>query len=224
VLAIGRRHHGDRAQVKANVSTFIPKALTPFVWDGQDPMPVIKEKVALLQRSLRGKGLDLSWHDAESAILEAALSRGDRRLGQVIRRAWETGARFDAWNDHFRFDLWMAASRPGLDPEWYAQRDIPLYETLPWAHIDGGVTDDFLRKEWQRSRDERTIPDCHWDACYDCGVPEATGFACRTGEQGPRAGLVTVEPLRPGTDDPRVRRRWTYPGPPGDPRRDRAAG
>ena len=225
VLAIGRRHHGDRAQVKANVSTFIPKPLTPFVWDGQDPMPVVEEKVAALQRALRGKGLDLSWHDAESAILEAALSRGDRRLGAVIRRAWESGARFDAWNDHFRFDLWMAAfAAEGLDPAWYAQRAIPLDETLPWAHLDGGVTDAFLQKEWRRSRDEKTIPDCHWDACYDCGVPDATGFACRTGEEGPRAALVQVEPLMPGTDDTRVRRRWTYVGPPGDPRRTAAAG
>ncbi len=225
VLAIGRKHHGDRASVKANVSTFIPKPLTPFLWDGQDPMPVIEEKVALLQRSLRGRGLDFSWHDAESAILEAAFSRGDRRLGAVIRRAWEAGARFDAWNDHFRFDLWMAAfAAERLDPAWYAQRDIPLDETLPWAHLDGGVTDAFLQEEWTRSRDEKTIPDCHWDACYDCGVPDATGFGCRTGERGPRAALVQVEPLRPGTDDPRVRRRWTYVGPPGDPRRASAAG
>ncbi len=225
VLAIGRKHHGDRASVKANVSTFIPKPLTPFLWDGQDPMPVIEEKVAALQRALRGRGLDFSWHDAESAILEAAFSRGDRRLGGVIRRAWESGARFDAWNDHFRFDLWMAAfAAEGLDAAWYAQRDIPLDETLPWAHLDGGVTDAFLQKEWRRSRDEATIPDCHWDACYDCGVPDATGFGCRTGEQGPRSALVQVEPLRPGTDDPRVRRRWTYVGPPGDPRRTAAAG
>ncbi len=224
VLAIGRRHHGDRAQVKANVSTFVPKPLTPFLWDGQDPMPVTEEKVRALQRALRGRGLDLSWHDAESAILEAALSRGDRRLGRVIRRAWEAGARFDAWNDHFRFDLWMDAfAAEGLDPAWYAERDIPLDETLPWAHLDGGVTDAFLQKEWRRSREERTIPDCHWDACYQCGVPGATGFACSTGEQGPRSVMVTLEPLRPGTDDPRVRRRWAYTGPPGDPRRERSA-
>ena len=220
VLAAGRRHHGDRALVKANVGTFVPKPLTPFVWDGQDAIPVIEEKVAVLQRSLRGRGLDLSWNEPAESLLEAALSRGDRRLGAVIRRAWEMGARFDAWNDHFRYDLWMAAfAEAGLDPTWYAQRDIPLDEHLPWEHLDGGVTAAFLQKEWERSREEATIPDCHWDACYDCGVPAATGFDCRTGEDGPRAMLVAVEPLRPGTDDERVRRRWTYTGPPGDPRR-----
>jgi radical SAM family uncharacterized protein len=225
VLAAGRRHHGDRALVKANVSTFVPKPLTPFVWDGQDEIAVIEEKVAALQRALRGRGLDLSWNEPHESLLEAALSRGDRRLGAVIRRAWEMGARFDAWNDHFRFDLWTAAfAEAGLDPTWYAQRDIPLDEHLPWEHLDGGVTAAFLQKEWQRSRDEATIPDCHWDACFDCGVPAATGFACRTGEDGPRAVLVSVEPLRPGTDDERVRRRWTYVGPPGDPRRVGAPG
>ena len=225
VLAAGRRHHGDRALVKANVSTFVPKPLTPFVWDGQDAIPLIEEKVALLQRSLRGRGLDLSWNEPAESLLEAALSRGDRRLGAVIRRAWEMGARFDAWNDHFRYDLWMAAfAECGLDPTWYAQRDIPLDEHLPWEHLDGGVTAAFLQAEWTRSREEKTIPDCHWDACYDCGVPAATGFDCRTGDDGPRGMLVAVEPLRPGTDDERVRRRWDYVGPPGDPRRDGATG
>jgi radical SAM family uncharacterized protein len=220
VLASGRRHHGDRAQVKANVSTFVPKVLTPFVWDGQDTRDVILAKVEALRGALRGKGLDLSWSDPDASLLEAAFSRGDRRLGAVVRRAWAKGARFDAWNEHFRFDLWMEAfAEEGLDPAWYAQRDIPLDELLPWAHLDGGVTEAFLQREWTRSREARTIPDCHWDACYDCGIPAATGFACQTGEAGPRASLVTVEPLRPGTDDERVRRRWAYMGPPGDPRR-----
>ena len=220
VLAAGRRHHGERALVKANVSTFVPKPLTPFLWDGQDDIPIIEAKVALLQKALRGRGLDLSWHEPRESLLEAALSRGDRRLGAVIRRAWELGARFDAWNDHFRFDAWMAAfAEAGLDPAWYAQRDIPLDEHLPWEHLDGGVSASFLQREWGLARQGRTVPDCHWDACYDCGVPAATGFACRTGEDGPRGRLVMLEPLRPGTDDDRVKRRWAYVGPPGDPRR-----
>ena len=212
LLAVGRRHHGDRAQVKANVSTFVPKVLTPFIWDGQDPRDVILAKVAALRGALRGKGLDLSWDDPDASLLEAAFSRGDRRLGAVVRRAWETGARFDAWNEHFRFDLWMEAfAEEGLDAAWYAQRDIPLDEHLPWEHLDGGVTTTFLQREWTRSREAHTIPDCHWDACLDCGIPDATGFACKTGEAGPRTMLVTVDPLSADADG-LAGRRWRYSG------------
>jgi radical SAM family uncharacterized protein len=224
VLAAGRRHHGDKAQVKANVSTFVPKVLTPFLWDGQDPRDEILAKVAALHGALRGRGLDLSWNDPDESLLEAAFSRGDRRLGAVVRRAWENGARFDAWNEHFRIGLWHDAfASEGLDPAWYAQRDIPLDEHLPWEHLDGGVTAAFLQRDRARAAEARTIPDCHWDACYDCGVPDATGYACRTGEDGPRGMLVAVEPLG-GDVIGGGRRRWSYVGPPGDPRRIGAAG
>lgn len=216
VLQVGRRYHGNRAQVKANVSTFVPKVLTPFLWFGQDTTAEIEAKVAALAGALRGRGLDFSWHDPRNSILEAALGRGDRRLNGVVRRAWENGARFDAWDEHFRYDVWLEAfAEEGLDPAWYAQRDIALEEHLPWEHLDGGVTLDFLVRDYKRSLAEKTVADCHWGPCYNCGVPEATGFACQTGEQGPRQLLVQL-------DDPATatQRRWRYVGPPGDPRRN----
>jgi hypothetical protein len=87
------------------------------------------------------QGPDMSWHDPNSSILEAALGRGDRRLGAVIRRAWQKGARFDAWDEHFDFEIWLEAfAEEGLDPAWYAQRDIPTDEPLPWAHMGAGVS------------------------------------------------------------------------------------
>ncbi|HEX8939954.1 MAG TPA: TIGR03960 family B12-binding radical SAM protein [Candidatus Limnocylindrales bacterium] len=214
LLEVGRRHHGGRALVKANVSTFVPKVLTPFLWAGQDTTEEIEAKVRVLRAALRGKGLDLSWHDPRNSLLEAALSRGDRRLNAVIRGAWERGAHFDAWDEEFRFDAWLESfAEAGLDPRWYAQRDIPLDEHLPWEHLDGGVTRRFLETDFRRSQAGRTVEDCHWGACYDCGIPAATGFACQTGEQGPRQLLVQL-------DDRAARRRWRYVGPPGDPRRD----
>ncbi|MGZ6338797.1 MAG: TIGR03960 family B12-binding radical SAM protein [Candidatus Limnocylindrales bacterium] len=213
LLAIGRRHHNNRALVKANVSTFVPKVLTPFLWAGQDTTEEIEAKVRALRGALHGRGLDLSWHDTRNSLLEAALSRGDRRLNGVVRRAWEKGARFDAWDEQFRFDLWLEAfEEAGLDPRWYGQRDIPLDEHLPWEHLDGGVTKRFLQVDYGRAAAGKTVEDCHWGACYDCGVPEATGFACQTGEAGPRGLLVQL-------DRDEGRRRWQYVGPPGDPRR-----
>ena len=211
VLAMGHRRHGGRAQVKANISTFIPKVMTPFQWDGQASTEEIEAKVAALRKAMHGNGLMMSWHDPQSSILEAALGRGDRRLGAVIRRAWQNGARLDAWDEHFDFPIWLAAfADEGLDPVWYSQRDIPLDEPLPWEHLSGGVSKEFMLRDRKRALAAKTTVDCHWGPCSNCGVPAATGFACDTGEQGPRQELVRV-----GDEG----RGWRYVGPPGDPRR-----
>jgi len=211
VLEMGRRRHGGRTQVKVNVSTFIPKVMTPFQWDGQDSKGEIDAKVAALRGAMHGKGLAMSWHNPDSSILEAALGRGDRRLGAVIKLAWQKGARLDAWDEHFDFGIWLEAfAENGLDPAWYAQRDIPLDEHLPWAHLGAGVSPAFLLRDRKRAVKALTTPDCRWGPCSNCGVPAATGFACDSGVQGPRALLVTM-----GDDGPS----WSYVGPPGEGRR-----
>jgi radical SAM family uncharacterized protein len=224
VLAIGRRRHGGRASVKVNVSTFVPKVSTPFQWDGQDSTDEIESKVSELRKALHGKGMAMAWHDPRSSLLEAALGRGDRRLGRVIARAWSNGARFDAWDEHFAFDAWLEAfADEGLDPVWYAQRDIGIEEHLPWEHLGAGVSNAFLRRDRKRALAARTTPDCHWGPCANCGVPAATGFACDTGEQGPRQMLINVGGGDDGTRGP-ADGRWRYVGPPGDPRRFGPAG
>ena len=211
VLDMGRRRHGNRAQVKVSLSTFVPKVMTPFQWDGQDTTLEIQAKVDALRTALHGKGLAMSWHDPTASILEAALGRGDRRLGAVIRLAWQKGARFDAWDEHFNYPTWLAAfAEVGLDPAWYAQRDIPTDEPLPWTHLGAGVSTAFLLRDRKRAFDAMTTIDCHWGPCSNCGVPAATGFACETGEQGPRRLLLNV-----GDGE----RSWQYVGPPGDQRR-----
>jgi radical SAM family uncharacterized protein len=211
VLDMGRRRHGGRASVKANVSTFVPKVMTPFQWDGQDSTEEIQAKVDALRKAMHGKGLTMSWHDPNSSILEACLGRGDRRLGAVIRLAWQKGARLDAWDEHFDFSLWVDAfAQIGLDPAWYAQRDIPVDEHLPWAHLSAGVSTAFLLRDRKRALAARATPDCHWGPCSNCGIPEAVGFACDTGDQGPRKMMVDVAAEGGG---------WRYVGPPGDPAR-----
>jgi hypothetical protein len=193
-LEVGRRFHGRKAAVKASVSTFVPKVGTPFQWTGQDTTEEIEAKVAALRKAMHGRGLELRWNDPRVSILEAALGRGDRRLGAVIERAWRKGARLDAWDEQFRFEAWRAAfAEEGLDPAWYAQREIPLDEPLPWAHLSRGVSADFLARDHRRAMDGRTLADCHWGPCPACGVPEASGFRCRTGEDGPRQLLVLGE-------------------------------
>jgi radical SAM family uncharacterized protein len=227
VLEIGRRYHGAKAQVKANVSTFVPKVATSFMWSGQDTTAEIEAKVAALRNSMHGRGLDLRWSEPLSSILEAALGRGDRRLNAVVRRAWRNGARFDGWDEHFSYSLWLEAfEEEGLDPAWYAQRDIPLDEPLPWDHLSCNVTRESLARDYRRALSGKNAADCHWGPCYNCGVPVATGFECQTGEQGPRQLLVRPEAgeTEPGDGVAAETKvgRWRYVGPPGDPRRQGA--
>ncbi len=176
VRAIGRRHRGKRAQVNVSVGTFVPKALTPFQWLPLADEEGLEEKQKLLRRGLKGRGMKLSWQDSRTALLEAALSRGDRRLGRVIHRAWRLGAKFDAWNELFDEGLWWRAfAEAGLDPNFYARRERALDEVFPWDHIDVGVRKAFLVEEYQCSLRGETTMDCR-QGCIDCGVSEV--FRC----------------------------------------------
>jgi radical SAM family uncharacterized protein len=170
VLAEGRKLIGKRAEVHAGVSTFVPKPHTPFQWVPCDTVEQIEAKQALLKRELRGRGLTLSWNNPQETLLEAWLSRGDRRIGAVIFEAWKRGARFDAWQEHFRPEAWRAAFEAvGLDPAFYTHRERPIDETLPWDHISAGVRKDFLTEDYLWSLQGRTRLDCR-ERCFACGI------------------------------------------------------
>ncbi len=139
--------------IRVSVSTFVPKPHTPFQWSAQENEASLQARQEILQQGLSHKGIRLSWHDPRISLLEAAMSRGDRRLGKVIHRAWELGCRFDAWTEHYNHEKWLQAfADSGLEPEFYASRERSLDEILPWSHIDTGVTDAFLKQEFQRAR------------------------------------------------------------------------
>jgi len=170
VLQEGRRAMGHRAQVHAGVSTFVPKPHTPFQWVPCDSTEQIQRKQTLLKQALRGPGLKLSWTKPEETMLEAWLSRGDRRMGRVIEAAWKRGARFDAWQEHFRQEAWAAAfAEVGLDPAFYTHRERPIDEVLPWDHIDAAVGKRFLTEDYLWSLQGRTRLDCR-EQCFACGV------------------------------------------------------
>jgi radical SAM family uncharacterized protein len=181
VLEVGRRYHGRAAQVHVGVSTFVPKPHTPFQWVGQERRETIERHQAILRREGRMQGLRISWNEYNSSQVEAILSRGDRRIGEVIQRAWELGARFDGWQDQFRYDAWMDAMRDqGLDVEWYCTRRRDRDELLPWSHINAGVDAEFLWTEWEKSLSAGTTDDCRYGKCMRCGTdPRACGDAHR---------------------------------------------
>jgi radical SAM family uncharacterized protein len=170
VLAEGRKIIGKRAQVTAGVSTFVPKPHTPFQWVPCDTMEQIREKQDLLKREVRGKGLKLNWNSPEDTMLEAWLSRGDRRMAEVIYQAWKRGAKFDAWKEHFRYDIWQEAfSVTGLDPVFYTHRERPIDETFPWEHISTSVRKKFLTEDYLWSLRGKTRVDCR-ERCFACGI------------------------------------------------------
>ena len=173
VLAIGRQLHGNRVRVHLSIGNFIPKPHTPFQWYPLNSTDELQAKLDVLKVGVRRTGLKLSYNIPENTLLEAWLSRGDRRLGQVIHRAWQLGAKFDAWGENQNIALWRQAfAEIGLDPDFYAYRERPLDEILPWDHIHTGVTKAFLKRDLEWSKLGKTRNDCR-EQCYACGILDA---------------------------------------------------
>jgi radical SAM family uncharacterized protein len=170
VLAEGRKVHGRKANVNVGVSTFVPKPHTPFQWVPLDALDRVGAKQDLLKRELRGPGLRLRWNDPDETLLEALLSRGDRRLGEVIRRAWELGSRFDAWQEQHKPEAWaQALDEAGLEMAFYVHRPRPIDEVFPWDHIDVGVRKKYLAGDYLMSQRGQTRIDCR-ERCLACGI------------------------------------------------------
>jgi radical SAM family uncharacterized protein len=179
VREIGRRHHGGRARVRVSTSNFIPKAHTPFQWAVQEQPDVLHQRHMYLRDALKKTGVAFTWEDPEHSLLEAVLSRGDRRLGKAIHRAWQAGARFDAWHEHYNWPRWQQAMRDSsLDPAFFAYRSPGLWDPFPWSHINIGVTESYLRAEWMRTLKHQQTPDCHKEPCNVCGVQNQNAEDC----------------------------------------------
>jgi radical SAM family uncharacterized protein len=181
VHLIGRRVHGRQAQVNVSVNTFVPKPHTPFQWVPLASSQSIRRKQALLRREIRGRGLKLDYNNPEASLLEAVLARADRRVADVVERAWELGARFDAWDDQRDFGAWMPAfAKTGLDPDFYAYRERSADEQFPWEVVSTGVRKRFLLDEYERSQRREVLTDCR-EGCHACGIL-ATFRGARSGE------------------------------------------
>jgi len=170
VLAEGRKVLGMKAKVHAGVSTFVPKPHTPFQWASCDTIEQILAKQDLLKRSLRDRNIKLSWNEPQETLLEAWLSRGDRRLAEVIESAWRRGARFDAWGEQRNFQAWMEAfAEHGLDPAFYTHRPRRADEVFPWDHISVGVRKSYLFQDFRMSLEGQSRIDCR-QQCFACGI------------------------------------------------------
>jgi radical SAM family uncharacterized protein len=170
VLAVGRRVLGKQARVRIGVSTLVPKPHTPFQWAPMEDEAVIRAQIGLLQRELRGPGIHFTWNDPQETLVEAFLTRGDRRMSDVIESAWRLGAKMEGWGEWFNFQAWQQAfAAHGLDMDWYARRERSGDETLPWDHISAGVKKKFLWDEYIHTYQGGVVDDCR-EHCFSCGI------------------------------------------------------
>ena len=170
----GQRAKGLR--VTCSASVFVPKPFTPFQWEPQDTLDTVQQKQMHLREVLRSvKGVNFNYHESGLSFLEACFSRGDRRMGQVLLRAFEKGCMLDGWSEQFKYDTWMEAFREcGVDPAFYAYRRREKDEILPWDFIDSGVTKEYLWREKQKADRAETTKDCR-KGCNGCGLQRFKG-------------------------------------------------
>jgi len=171
VIAEGRKVIGMKAKLNAGVSTFVPKSQTPFQWVSCDTPEQIRAKQNLLRDELkRDRSIKLSLTKAEDSFLEAWLSRGDRRMAEVVYSAWKGGSKFDAWDEGKKYDAWMKGfEEQGLDPLFYTHRQRRTDEVFPWEHITAAVRKNFLFQDFRQSLEGQIRVDCRLN-CFACGI------------------------------------------------------
>ena len=160
----------NRGQVTVSLSTFVPKAHTPFQGSRQIGIKEIAASQDFFRQRLKHRNINVKWHDARMSLIEGVLSRGGEETGELIETAFNLGCRFDGWSDRFRFDLWEEAfRRTGIDAEDSLRERGPT-ERFPWERIDTGVTREFLLAEAKRAEQGEPTPDCRTGTCSRCGV------------------------------------------------------
>jgi radical SAM-linked protein len=225
----GLPNGGGAPKVTVSVSTHVPKPHTPFQWCAMDAADDVRKKQAWLDEERRAAhGVDLRMHDCDTSWLEAVFARGDRKLANVLEHAYRAGARFDSWEDQLRIEIWEEAFRAeGVDIAIYLGT-IPVTARLPWSHIDVGLEDGFLAREYRKALANRlslpcgkvagmfvhhtNLADAEHDAkklvCYDCGIAcdlsamrtERLVYLRRLGAETKRAPAVKPAQAPSGTE------------------------
>ncbi len=156
-------------RVAVSVSTFVPKALTPFQWEPQIDFDEIRRRQAILRECMPRKGVELHWHDAETSFVEGVVARGGREVADAIEAAWRSGAVFDAWSEQFELQRWREAfEAAGIDAQAIASTPRNPGDALPWGHISAGVTSSYLVRERDRAMNAQRTADCSFEGCTGC--------------------------------------------------------
>jgi radical SAM family uncharacterized protein len=204
VIKAGRQATGSKdIRCTVSIGGFIPKPHTPFQWTGQLDPETVDRRLKLLRQEINsdrslGRAIGYRYHDGEPSLIEGLLSRGDRRVGAVIRRVWEQGGRFDGWSEHFSYQRWVDAAAEmlgamGVSLAWYTLRERDQHEVLPWDHLDSGLDKEWLWADWQAALAQVEQDDCRWTPCFDCGVCPAMDTRIEIGPTGRK--LLPLAPV-----------------------------
>ena len=189
VRALARRSGTKRLKITASLAPFVPKPHTPFQWEGQEQLCVLREKIAWLRDAFsKQAALELQWHSPEMSLVEGLLSRGGRDLDTLLESAYARGDILTSWKDYFHFEIWLqAVNAAGLDMKALTGPRDPEAR-LPWAHIHCGPSRTFLLQERSKALQGRITPDCRYHACEGCGVCDSPRTSLRAGDV-PDAGI-----------------------------------
>lgn len=182
---IPKESRNGKVQINVSTSFFVPKPFTPFQWAGMYSEEDFIGKAKIVKNEIRQqtnqRSIKYSWHEPDVTILEGFLARGDRRCADVILKAYEKGALYDAWSESFRYHIWKEAfAETGIDLDFYTLRERSTDEILPWDFIDAGVTKQFLIREWEQAKNETVTPNCR-QQCSGCGAKQYGGGVCYEG-------------------------------------------
>jgi radical SAM family uncharacterized protein len=167
---VPKENRNKGLKVTLSTSIFVPKPFTPFQWCAQDNMESVREKIKSVRSNIKSRSVTYNWHDSIVSYLEAIFARGDRRVCEVLIKAYEKGAKFDGWTEYFNYEMWKEAFEEcGVDGEFYAYRERSYEEVLPWEFIDIGIDREFLIKENERAKQVELTPDCRL-GCKLCGI------------------------------------------------------
>ena len=164
-----KRKHGVSLSISCAI--FIPKANTPFMWDGAIGPDEARRKISLIRKNLKSRAINFSWHEPKTSLIEAVLSRGGRECSELIYLAWKYGAKFDAWDEYFNQQAWdKAANELGIDMVKKAEQSFEFGSYMPWSHIDLGISSKYFLEERIKADKAITTQDCTFESCNNCGV------------------------------------------------------
>lgn len=163
---------GNNKGLRLTVSTsiLVPKPFTPFQWAPMARIEDVNEKINAVKDSIKSGCIVYNYHEQKTSVMESVFARGDRRLCDVLIKAFENGAKFDGWGQYFKYDVWLDALKEcNLDVDFYAYRDRNYDEILPWDFIDIGVNRKYLERENEKAKKAELTQNCR-KGCTGCGV------------------------------------------------------
>ncbi|MDB2067728.1 TIGR03960 family B12-binding radical SAM protein [Clostridium perfringens] len=169
-FAVPKHIRNKGLRITVSTSILVPKPFTPFQWAPMEKMDIVTEKINAVKDAIKSRSIVYNYHEQKTSYMEAVLARGDRRLCDVLIKAYEKGAKFDGWSEYFDFELWQEAlAECNVDGDFYVYRQRSYDEILPWDFIDIGVTRKYLERENEKAKTGEPTQNCR-KGCTGCGV------------------------------------------------------